>query len=299
MNIKIGTRGSALALAQSEQVKDMLKQAYPQHEITLNIITTKGDRIQHIALDQMKDKGIFVKEIEQQLLDGTIDLAVHSMKDMPSVLDERLCFTKILLREDARDVLILREADSLAALPLHARIATGSKRRKYQLLALRPDLEIVGIRGNIDTRLRKLEEEQLDGIVLALAGLQRLSIQPKHMQILPVTDMVPAVAQGALAIEVHKERHDVIAMINALCKEQLDEEVMLERTFLKRMDGGCHTPIGARCILNQDTCTLYTVYGTEDGSALWKKTLKGKREDGMRLVEEACEAYNHKMEEIA
>ena len=133
MHIRMGTRGSALALAQCNEVKALLEKAYPQHSFEICVITTKGDRIQHVALDQMKDKGIFVKEIEQQLLEHTIDLAVHSMKDMPSVLDERLCFTETLLREDARDVLVLRNATSLESLPLHARIATGSKRRRFQL----------------------------------------------------------------------------------------------------------------------------------------------------------------------
>ena len=163
MHIRMGTRGSALALAQCNEVKALLEKAYPQHSFEICVITTKGDRIQHVALDQMKDKGIFVKEIEQQLLEHTIDLAVHSMKDMPSVLDERLCFTETLLREDARDVLVLRNATSLESLPLHARIATGSKRRRFQLLRQREDLEIVGIRGNIETRLKKLEDQQLDG----------------------------------------------------------------------------------------------------------------------------------------
>ncbi|MFR4218991.1 MAG: hydroxymethylbilane synthase [[Clostridium] innocuum] len=176
MHIRMGTRGSALALAQCNEVKALLEKAYPQHSFEICVITTKGDRIQHVALDQMKDKGIFVKEIEQQLLEHTIDLAVHSMKDMPSVLDERLCFTETLLREDARDVLVLRNATSLESLPLHARIATGSKRRRFQLLRQREDLEIVGIRGNIETRLKKLEDQQLDGIVLAAAGLKRLQL---------------------------------------------------------------------------------------------------------------------------
>ena len=185
MHIRMGTRGSALALAQCNEVKALLEKAYPQHSFEICVITTKGDRIQHVALDQMKDKGIFVKEIEQQLLEHTIDLAVHSMKDMPSVLDERLCFTETLLREDARDVLVLRNATSLESLPLHARIATGSKRRRFQLLRQREDLEIVGIRGNIETRLKKLEDQQLDGIVLAAAGLKRLQLAQYITQTLP------------------------------------------------------------------------------------------------------------------
>ena len=202
MHIRMGTRGSALALAQCNEVKALLEKAYPQHSFEICVITTKGDRIQHVALDQMKDKGIFVKEIEQQLLEHTIDLAVHSMKDMPSVLDERLCFTETLLREDARDVLVLRNATSLESLPLHASIATGSKRRKFQLLRQREDLEIVGIRGNIETRLKKMEEQQLAGHVLAAEGSTWLQLEQSITHILPDNIQVPVAAQGASTLYV-------------------------------------------------------------------------------------------------
>lgn len=288
MHIRMGTRGSALALAQCKEVRDRLQEAYPQHTFELCVISTKGDRNQHVALDQMKDKGIFVKEIEQQLLDGTIDLAVHSMKDMPSTLDARLCFTKTLLREDARDVLVLRTAPTLELLPPHARIATGSKRRSYQLLRQRNDLEIVGIRGNIETRLRKLEEQQLDGIVLAAAGLKRLKLKPYITQTLKECIMVPAVAQGALAIEVCKEREDLIQLVNALCDPALDEEVCAERAFLQELNGGCHTPLGARCILHDTTVELYAVYGNEDGTRLKQLHVSGAREQAAELAIQAA-----------
>ena len=174
MNVIIGTRGSKLALAQAEYVKNRLQKHYPQNSYELKIISTKGDREQKKALDQIGDKGLFVREIEQELLDGTISLAVHSMKDMPAEQPSGLVFAHAWKREDPRDVLILREAVSLEELPQHAVIGTGSRRRAFQLLQLRKDLRITGIRGNVDTRIKKMQEEQLDGIVLAAAGLHRL-----------------------------------------------------------------------------------------------------------------------------
>ena len=176
MNVIIGTRGSKLALAQAEYVKNRLQKHYPQNSYELKIISTKGDREQKKALDQIGDKGLFVREIEQELLDGTISLAVHSMKDMPAEQPSGLVFAHAWKREDPRDVLILREAVSLEELPQHAVIGTGSRRRAFQLLQLRKDLRITGIRGNVDTRIKKMQEEQLDGIVLAAAGLHRLCL---------------------------------------------------------------------------------------------------------------------------
>ena len=177
MNVIIGTRGSKLALAQAEYVKNRLQKHYPQNSYELKIISTKGDREQKKALDQIGDKGLFVREIEQELLDGTISLAVHSMKDMPAEQPSGLVFAHAWKREDPREVLILREAVSLEELPQHAVIGTGSRRRAFQLLQLRKDLRITGIRGNVDTRIKKMQEEQLDGIVLAAAGLHRLEHQ--------------------------------------------------------------------------------------------------------------------------
>ena len=258
MHIRMGTRGSALALAQCNEVKALLEKAYPQHSFEICVITTKGDRIQHVALDQMKDKGIFVKEIEQQLLEHTIDLAVHSMKDMPSVLDERLCFTETLLREDARDVLVLR---------------------------------------NIETRLKKLEDQQLDGIVLAAAGLKRLQLAQYITQTLPEHIMVPAVAQGAIAIEVHKKRNDLVELVNALCTKRVDEEVCAERAFLQELNGGCHTPLGARCILHEADAELFAVYGSEDGARLFDLHVSGPRAQAQAMAIEAAQRLRKKVEE--
>lgn len=263
MKIRLGTRGSKLALAQSMQVKEVLENAYPDLDVELCIIKTTGDRRQDVALHELNDKGVFVKEIEEALLARTIDLAVHSMKDMPSMIDERLCFTKTMLREDARDVLVLKDAASLASLPAHARIATGSARRAIQLKALRNDIEICGIRGNVETRLRKMEEEGFDGIVLAAAGLHRLQLQDRISEYLEESSMIPACGQGALAIEVRKEDTMLLTRINALCDECVEEEVRLERKVLTAIQAGCHTPFAVRAHVKGALVHLLAMYADD------------------------------------
>lgn len=295
--MKIGTRASTLALKQCEQVVQKLQEAYPALEFEICPIQTKGDLQQHIALDQFGGQGVFVKEIEQQLLDGKIDLAVHSMKDMPSQLDDRLCFTKTILREDARDVLILSKVHSLHALPHHARIATGSKRRKQQLLKLRSDIHIVGIRGNIETRLRKMKEEGLDGIILAAAAMHRLGLQEDITQYFSEEEMIPACGQGAIALEVRSDRKDLLTMINALSEEVMDLEVCIERAFLKQLGAGCHTPVGARCHVIENQLHLRAMYGSEDETKITYVTKNRPLDQGEELVEDCVAYLKHKIGE--
>ncbi len=276
MKYRIGTRGSKLALIQTEWVCDRLRQAYPEHSFEVRVITTKGDRILDQPLHEIGDKGLFVSEIEEQIQSGEIHIGVHSMKDMPSTPIEGLTFTKCWQREDARDVLILREVNSLEELPQGAVIATGSKRREFQLKSLRPDIQIVGIRGNVDTRIRKMEEQQLDGIVLAAAGLHRLGMKERITQYLEPQQMVPAPAQGALALEVRADQKRLIQMLDALSDERTEKVVRTERAFLREIDGDCHVPIGAYC--QMDECgmlCLYALYGSEDGSRLSNVVCKG------------------------
>lgn len=262
MNFVIGTRGSKLALVQAEYVKKRLEEAYPKDSYACRIIKTKGDRIQDKALDQIGDKGLFVREIERELLDGTIDVAVHSMKDMPGEQPEGLCFAKAWKREDPRDVLVLREAASLEELPEHAVIGTGSKRRALQLQKLRPDLQVVGIRGNVDTRLKKMHEQQLDGIVLAAAGLHRLGRKNLITQYLSPEQMIPAAAQGTLALEVRKDRKDLLDKINALADDQAQQIACTERLFLEGTKGDCHMPIGAYASVEADgSLRLLALFG--------------------------------------
>ena len=243
MRYLIGTRGSKLALVQTNLVIEKLTQAYPKDEFLPVVIKTTGDIVKNRQLDQIGSKGIFVKEIEEELLEGKIQMAVHSLKDMPEEPAEGLTFAKAWLREDSRDVLILKNVASIDDLPKGSVIGTGSKRRKYQLLQKRPDLRIVGIRGNIDTRLRKLyggeaifdessqEEVTLDGIVIAAAGIKRIGRAGEVTQYLSVDDMIPAPAQGTLALEVRADNLELLTKLDALSDEKTDLCVQAERGF--------------------------------------------------------------------
>lgn len=276
MQIVIGTRGSKLALVQAEYVKERLQKAYPQDEFALKIIKTKGDRIQDQALSQIGDKGLFVREIEKELLEGEIQIAVHSMKDMPSELPEGLCLAGSWEREDPRDVLVLREAESLEQLPEHAVIGTGSKRRACQLLALRPDLNIVNIRGNVGTRIRKMKEEKMDGIVLAAAGLIRLGETSVITQYLEPDQMIPAAAQGTLAIEIRKDNSELLEKINLLSDLEAERVTQTERAFLQQVGAGCQMPVGAFARTLQDgRIELCAIYGDEAGTKLAKCKVVG------------------------
>jgi hydroxymethylbilane synthase/uroporphyrinogen III methyltransferase/synthase len=281
-NIKVGTRGSKLALAQTAYVIEKLKEAYPDDSYETVVITTTGDRHAQTSLDAIGTKGVFVDAIEEALLNGEIQMAVHSMKDMPDETAAGLLFAKPWKREDPRDVLILREAASLDALPPHAVIATGSKRRAFSLLRLRPDLEIVPIRGNVDTRIRKMHEQKLDGIVLAAAGLKRLGRESEITQYLSVDEMIPAPAQGVLAIELRADDTALLAQVNALSDARTEREVCAERGFLKGIGGDCHLPVGAHADIAADgTLTLRALFGNGDGSRLHAVTLSGADPDAL------------------
>lgn len=297
MKIVVGTRGSKLAVTQTNWVIDRLKEKNPSVEFEVKIIKTKGDIIQHVSLDKIGDKGLFVKEIEQQLLDGGIDMAVHSMKDMPSSLPEGLKFASIPKREDPRDVLILKEGyNSLEDLPKGATIGTGSKRRKYQLLNHRPDLNIVPIRGNVDTRIRKIVDENLDGVVLAASGILRVGLEEKISYYLPTDTVVPAPAQGALAIEIRKNEPKIDEVINSLKDEITEIQVAAERGFLDGVNGSCHIPMGAYCEVDGEKIKLTGLYGDEEGKVLVIKSMEGNvqspRELGIELAKLILKEYD-------
>ncbi len=284
MKIVVGTRGSKLAVTQTNWVIDKLKEKHPSIEFEVKIIKTKGDLIQNVSLDKIGDKGLFVKEIEQQLIDGEIDMAVHSMKDMPSSLPEGLKFASVPKREDPRDVLILKDGyNSLEDLPQGATIGTGSKRRKYQLLNHRPDLNIVSIRGNVDTRIRKIKDENLDGIVLAASGILRVGLEEKISCYLSTDIVVPAPAQGALAIEIRKDNDEVEKIINSLKDEMTEIQVAAERGFLDGVNGSCHIPMGAYCQIEDDKLNLTGLFGDEEGNALIIKSIQGNIESPREL----------------
>lgn len=265
MIYKIGTRGSRLALAQAESVQKRLAERFLEHTFELVIVKTTGDKISNVPMREVGTKGIFIKELEEKLLEGSIDMAVHSMKDMPGGLPEGLMLSKIWKREDARDVLILREKSSLQQLLPGAVIGTGSLRRKYQLLRLRPDLMVVDIRGNVETRIRKMEDQKLDGIVLAAAGLKRLQLEERITQYFSYDEMLPAPAQGALALELAADRTDILAMLEQFEEEKDNRAVAAERHFLSLMGGGCHLPVGAIGEIVGKDIRLKVMYGDEKG----------------------------------
>lgn len=213
-NLIIGTRQSLLALWQSNHIADLLRRQYPECTVTLKKIITKGDRILDVPLAKIGGKGLFTKELETALLEGEIDLAVHSLKDMPTVLPEGLCLTAVTKRANAGDAFVSNKYASIETLPQGAVLGTSSLRRKAQLLAARPDLKIVDLRGNVDTRLRKLDDGQMDAIILAAAGLTRLGYTDRIGEIIPHNFCLPAVGQGALAIECRTDNTEVRAMLN-------------------------------------------------------------------------------------
>ncbi|MDF2613085.1 MAG: hydroxymethylbilane synthase [Clostridia bacterium] len=283
----VGTRGSKLALTQTKWVICELQKHHPDIEFEIQIIKTTGDRVQDQPLDKIGEKGLFTKEIEDKLLSKEIDLAVHSMKDMPSVVPKGLKFSYVPKREDARDALILKEGyDSLEALPDGARIGTGSKRRKYQLLKHRPDLQIEPIRGNVDTRIRKMQEEGLDGIVLAAAGLHRLGLQEVISCYLSAELMLPSPAQGALALEVRDNDSETEDLLKPLHDTVTEMQIKAERAFLNAINGGCHMPVGAYCLIDHDNIKLHALFGDEEGKKLLFMSEEGKMKDAEKIGRE-------------
>ena len=284
MKIIVGTRGSKLAVTQTNWVINKLKEKHPEVEFETKIIKTKGDLIQNVSLDKIGDKGLFVKEIEQQLIDGQIDMAVHSMKDMPSNLPEGLKFASIPKREDARDVLVLKEGySSINDLPNGAKVATGSKRRKYQLLKHRPDLEIVPIRGNIETRIKKIETEKLDGVVLAASGLRRAGLDDKIDYYIPTDIMLPAPAQGILALEIREDDKETEKIIDSIKDDITKIQIDAERGFLIGVNGSCHIPMGAYCEIEGEKITLTGLYGDGEGKKIVVQSQVGTLADAPKI----------------
>lgn len=266
----IGSRGSKLALWQADHVKDRLEAN--GHVCRIEIITTSGDRFQSGPLKEIGNKGLFTKEIEDALLDGRIDVAVHSLKDMPTALPAGLQITATPEREDARDVMI---GSKLGTLPEGARIGTGSLRRVAQLQAARPDLVVQGIRGNVDTRLRKLDEGEFDAIVLAAAGLNRLGWSQRIAEYIPVEVMCPAVGQGALAIQTRDDDGAAMQACLALDHAPTRAAIIAERSVLDVLGGGCQVPIGAHATLIDGTLHLRAVVISPDGAKAIRRESTG------------------------
>jgi len=273
--IRIGTRGSQLALWQARWVQSRIQSIEPDAEIELTTIKTIGDKILDVPLAKVGGKGLFVKEIEEAILDGRVDLAVHSMKDMPSELPEGLVIGAVPEREMPGDVLLSRKDLRLSELPEGAQIGTSSLRRGAQLLACRPDLRIVPLRGNIDTRIRKLDTENLDAIVLAAAGVRRLGLQTRVTEYLDVDIMVPAVGQGTLCIECRKNDDMLRPILDAMEDPGTRTVVTAERAFLARLEGGCQVPIAGHGILENDRLQVTGLVAELDGKTVIRESLDG------------------------
>jgi hydroxymethylbilane synthase len=271
----IGTRGSDLALWQANHVRSLLESHFPDTDFEIKIIHTTGDKVLDVALSKIGDKGLFTRQIESELLDGGIDLAVHSLKDLQTSQPEGLKIGAVCERENSSDVFISRTGSPIEELPQGARVATGSLRRRSQLLSFRPDLVIEEIRGNVPTRLRKFDESDLDGMILAYAGLHRLGFGDRITQLIPTEIMLPAVGQGAVAIEVRKGNDEVNAMVAKLDHTETRICVSAERAFLKRLEGGCQVPIGAAAVVNGEIVTLTGFVGSLDGKASFRESMAG------------------------
>ena len=286
--VRIGSRGSMLALAQSTWVKQQIESQYPDLRVEMSIIKTSGDRLIDRPIASVGGKGVFTKEIEDALLNRTIDIAVHSMKDLPTELPDGLAIVAVPVREDARDVLVTNRRLKLADLPRGARLATGSLRRQAQLLRHRGDVVITPIRGNVDTRLRKLDDGEADGLIMAAAGLKRIGRADRIGEYLPDEICVSAVAQGALAIEARADGA-LRELLGFLHDAKAEAETVAERALLRRLSGGCHVPIGARARVSGEVLTMIAIVASPDGATLCKSQLTGDTSEAEKLGERLAE----------
>jgi hydroxymethylbilane synthase len=275
----IGSRGSKLALWQAEQAREHLLLLNSQIEIRIEIIKTTGD-VKNEPLSVIGGKGVFTKELEDALLDGRIDIAVHSLKDLPTILPDALSISAICEREDPRDALVLRsdlqiEDGSLLKLPHGAVVGTSSQRRLAQLKVLRSDVVVTDLRGNVDTRIRKLDEGQYDAVILASAGLVRLGLQNRISARIAISEMLPAVGQGAIAIETRTDDRHAVETTSKLDHHETRLACLAERAFLRGLGGGCQLPIAAHATIDQDLINLDGLVAKPDGSEIWRDHLSG------------------------
>ena len=282
--LRIGTRASQLALWQANWVKSELEQRYPDLEVSLVKIKTTGDKILDVPLARVGGKGLFTKEIEEAMLAGEIEVAVHSMKDVPTYFPPGLGLRCITHREDPRDIVILRPGvSSWQELPIGGRVGTSSLRRKAMLLHTRPDLQMLDIRGNVETRIRKLTEDNLDAVVLAAAGMHRLGFAARISEYLSVEVSLPAIGQGALGLETRRDDAATNALIDFFNHPETAHAVIAERALLARLEGGCQVPIAAYGTVGGETLTLTGLVASVDGRQMLKKRIHGPVTDAERL----------------
>ena len=284
--IKLGSRGSALALIQDEVVIGCLKAKNPDLEFQIETVRTRGDADQTSDLVGM-GLGIFVKELEQELLDGKLDIAVHSLKDMPTKLTDGLVLGAVLSREDPRDVLINRFGCPLEGLSKGTKIGTSSPRRAAQLKKYAPQVEVVPIRGNVETRLRKAQGEEADGVILAAAGLIRLGLQDQITEYLSPQRFVPPPGQGILAVEARADDYRMLELLSAIDDPNARYEATAERAFLEKIGGGCSLPVGAYARCMEDSLLLTIFMSTEDGEKSFTAKIEGMKRDPLQLASDA------------
>ena len=276
--IRIGSRGSALALWQSNHVRDQLQAAHPGLQIEIEIIQTTGDKILDVPLAKIGDKGLFTKELDRALLDSRVDLAVHSLKDVPTRIEPGLALAAVSEREDPSDALIAAPGmpRTLAELPRGARIGTSSLRRRAQLLARRNDVEVLDLRGNVDTRLAQVRAGKYDAIILALAGLKRLGFDDQVSDVLSDGEWLPAVGQGALGIICRADDDETRRLLAVLDDDATHRATTAERTFLRELEGGCQVPIAARAIANDESVHLRGLVASLDGGRILRAEHAGE-----------------------
>ena len=284
MKLRLGTRGSRLALVQSSWVADALRRLGA--EVELVPIKTSGDRLAGVALADFGGKALFVKEIEEALLDGRVDVGVHSLKDMPAVLPPGLVIATYPAREDPRDSLLTPSGGEIEDLPRGARVGTSSLRRRVLLLGRRPDLAIEPIRGNVETRLAKLESGQYDALVMAQAGLNRLGLALPHARPLHVEDFLPAVGQGILAAEVRQADREMLELLSRLDDTRTRMEALTERSFLAALGASCHTPVAGHCRLQDGTLRMSGLVASLDGAIMLRASVSGPVESAEALGRE-------------
>lgn len=293
--IIIGSRGSELALWQANFVKKNIEKISKSLSVEIKIIKTKGDKILDVALSKIGDKSLFTKELENQLLENKIDLAVHSLKDLQTQLPEGLQLTAVTKRHPVEDVLIARRKNiTLHNLKENAVIATGSLRRKCQLLHIRPDIKVVELRGNVPTRIEKFLKSDWDAIILARAGVERLNLKKYISSYIPTDDILPAVGQGALGIETHVENNFVNEVLKSIHDENTYKAVLAERAFLRKLEGGCQVPIGAYAEVKANGLYIDGMVGNLDGTLTFRKKVKGSKNNpenlGINLAKDLLKA---------
>ncbi len=290
--ISIGTRGSKLALTQAEEVRNLIISAYPEYQKSPDLISiipfkTTGDKITDKSLTQIGGKGLFIKEIEEALLNKQIDIAVHSMKDMPGFFSEGLDIFAVPQRKDARDAFISNKYSSIKDLPQNATVGTSSPRRAALILNQRPDLNIINFRGNIDTRLNKLHNNQVEATILAVAGLKRINMENHITSIISEDEMLPAVGQGALALQARSDDDFIINLLKPLNDEMSNICVSAERAFLKTINGSCNTPLAAYCTIKNHQLYLQVLLSSLDGKEIYKTSRTGGLQDSIKIGNDA------------